>query len=142
MKPKYRTLFAVTLAIALSGVFTACTPEQIAAFNAAPADVQQAILAGLNTPRAEMDCYTAMRQVWPSETHAWARTIIKRESRNIPTAQNRRSSAAGCFQTLRIHAPRFANLGYTWEHDRYNALANTRVAYDLYKEQGTRPWQL
>lgn len=42
MKPKYRTLFAVTLAIALSGVFTACTPEQIAAFNAAPADVQQA----------------------------------------------------------------------------------------------------
>jgi hypothetical protein len=88
------------------------------------------------------NCYTEMREVFPS--HAWDRMsrIIDRESGGNPAAQNPSSSAAGCAQTLKLHAPRYSKLGYTWERDRYSAHANIRVAHDLWLEAGWSPWRL
>lgn len=94
-----------------------------------------------NTGGPQIDCFAAVSTVWPPALQAKARSIVWRESRNRPSAQNRRSSAAGCFQMLKLHSPRFARLGFNWSTDRYDAWANASVALDLYREQGWRPWR-
>lgn len=86
-------------------------------------------------------CYDAVEFLWPRESRAWAHRIVWRESRGDPWAQNRRSSAAGCFQLLRLHAPRFRRLGFSWAN-RYDPMVNAWVALDLYREQGQRPWKV
>lgn len=122
----------------------ACTPAQVELFHSLTPEDQGRVVAELQRQRAErpLDCYTAMEQVFPPSAWAWGRSIIHRESRNNPSAQNRSSTAAGCWQTLSLHRGRYSRLGYSWERDRYNALANTRVAYDLYLEAGTSPWRV
>ena len=84
-------------------------------------------------------CGDAVNFLWPARSRAWAHKVVHRESRGNPRAQNRRSSAAGCFQLLRLHSSRYARLGFSWA-DRYNPIVNTWVAMDLYREQGARPW--
>ena len=84
-------------------------------------------------------CHDAVNFLWPASSRAWAHKIVHRESRGNPRAQNRRSSAAGCFQMLKIHAGRYRKLGFSWA-DRYNPAVNLLVALDLFNEQGTRPW--
>lgn len=91
-------------------------------------------------PPPPVGCHEAVDNVWPEGSRAWAHRIVERESRGRPTAQNRRSSAAGCFQLLRLHSGRFSRVGYTWG-DRYDATANALAALDLYTEQGRRPWR-
>lgn len=86
-------------------------------------------------------CHDAVNFLWPQGSRAWAHKIVHRESRGNPRAQNRRSTAAGCFQMLKIHQGRFARLGFSWA-DRYNPIINTYVAMDLYREQGARPWRV
>lgn len=103
---------------------------------------QGKFLAAVAANQRPTDCISAMRQVFPASAWSWWTGIVMRESGNNPLAQNPSSSAAGCAQLLRLHSARFNKLGYTWEGDRYNALANTRVAYDLYLEAGTSPWRL
>lgn len=46
---------------------------------------------------------------------------------------------AGLFQLARVHAGRAARLGYAWSQ-MLEAYPNTRVAFDLWREQGWRPW--
>ena len=82
-----------------------------------------------------------MEAVWPAGTHAKAKAIIHRESRNNPQAQNRRSTAAGCFQLLRLHSGRFRALGFDWSQ-RYDPAVNARVALDLYRDAGWSPWAM
>ena len=106
---------------------------------AAPATAQ-ATPAALPLSAAPADCFGAISQLFPPQHQARARRIVLRESKNRPSAQNRRSSAAGCFQLMRLHAGRFAKLGYDWSRDRYDARANTAVAYDLFVTQGWSPW--
>lgn len=143
--------------IALAAVATSCTPAEIAAFNdMGPEDQAKVVQAlqdrqdqerrfyeGVAAAQADSgNCYVEMREVFPP--HAWARmtAIINRESGGDPRAQNPSSSAAGCTQTLALHAPRYRKLGYSWEHGRYSASANIRVAHDLWLEAGWSPWNL
>ncbi len=109
---------------------------------AAVTTIATAIAAtGCVAPPAPQTCAQAVDRIWPPASKGWAHRVVWRESRGDTTARNRRSTASGCWQLLRIHAPRFVKLGYDWG-DRYDPVANTLVALDLYREQGTRPWAL
>lgn len=141
---KLKRLFLIPV-IALAGtILASCTPAEIALFNTLSPSDQQAVAQSISTSSTSRpkDCYQAIEQVWPQSLHAWAKKIVWRESNNTPSAQNRSSSAAGCFQMTKVHAGRFQKLGYSWANDRYDAYANTRVALDLYREAGIRPWSL
>ena len=85
------------------------------------------------------DCYGALGHF--SGNHDDARRIIHRESRNNPAAQNSRSSAAGCFQLLKMHSWRFDAVGCSWAQ-RYDAVCNTKAADHLYRQAGWSPWRL
>lgn len=92
-------------------------------------------------PPAPVTCAEAVDRIWPEASRAWAHRVVWRESRGDPRADNPRSTASGCWQLLAVHRPRFVRLGYRWG-DRYDPVANTRVALDLYREQGSRPWRV
>jgi len=125
MKPP-RRFIAFALTTLLLAV-TACTPSAAWMF------------ANGGSLRAH-DCNSAVSSVWPNSLQSRAKRIVWRESRNKATAQNRRSSAAGCFQLLSMHSRRFSKLGFNWRTDRYDPMANTLVAYDLYRDAGWSPW--
>ena len=81
---------------------------------------------------------------------AWAGTgqenraisIARRESGLRCDADNPRSSAAGLFQTMSIHAGRAQRLGLTWaEVAGPDCLSDVLLAFDLYREQGWAPWR-
>ncbi len=137
---------AALLLIAVLGLagLGACTPEQVALFQSLSPEDQGRVVAELQRQQAERprDCYTAMEQVFPAYAHGWARGIIHRESRNNPSAQNRSSTAAGCFQLLSsLHAGRYTAAGChvsQWA----DPVCNTRAAYELFKVAGTSPWRL
>lgn len=105
-----------------------CTPEQ-----------EAAVRAWLDESAATSTCHGAIDRLWPAGSRAWAHRIVERESHGIATAQNRTSTAAGCFQLLRLHAHRFTATGSSWAM-RYDARANTLAALNLYRECGTGPW--
>ena len=130
--------------VVLATALTACTPTQIEVFKSLDPTTQQTVIQQIRTQNQtrSVDCYQAIDKHWPATSQSWARSIVWRESNNQPHAQNRSSSAAGCFQLTRVHAGRFQKLGYDWANDRYNADANARVAFDLYREAGVRPWSL
>lgn len=90
---------------------------------------------------APTDCISAMKQVFPSSTWSWAESIIMRESRNNPSAQNRSSSAAGCWQLLSMHDHRYNAVGCS-PAQKYDALCNTKAAYHLYQAAGSSPWRV
>lgn len=117
-----RRLAVVAIALA---AFTACTPTEIAWWQ-----------GHIDRTRT---CHGAVDELWPSSSRAWAHRIVDRESGGDAGAQNTRSSAAGCFQLLRIHAWRFDATGSSWAF-RYDARANTLAALHLYREQGAAPW--
>ena len=86
-------------------------------------------------------CHAAVDTHWPASLQSWAHRIVQRESRGIPTAANKRSSARGCFQMLlRYSSPFYRAVGcsnYNWS----NANCNVKAAYALYKKAGARPWR-
>jgi Transglycosylase SLT domain len=124
------------IAIAVICTATACTPFEIGIFRSLSPSAQGAVALELATP----SCHRAVDLLWPKASRAWAHRIVHRESRGNPYAQNRGSSAAGCFQLLKLHAWRFLRVGYTWA-DRYHARANVLAALHLFHEQGARPWR-
>jgi hypothetical protein len=136
MSRLFTTALAVLVAIALQ---SSCTPEEVEAFKSLDHDTQVLVIKSMAKPTG---CVEAMERVWPASLHGWAMGIMKRESGLRPDAKNPSSSASSCFQLLSIHAGRYNKCGYSWERDRFNAYANACAAYDLYKEAGTRPWQL
>ena len=83
------------------------------------------------------DCIGALPYF--SGDHENARYVIWRESRNDPTAQNERSTAAGCYQLLVKHSWRFDEVGCSWAQ-RYEPVCNTKAADHLYREAGGEPW--
>ena len=120
----------------------ACTPGQVA-------DVASALGVDIGPETATLvafhvehpaDCNAAIAQVWPQRLQAWARRIVWRESRNQPTAKNKRSSASGCFQLLKMHADMYVITGSSWAA-RFDPLANTRAAWALYQADGAAPWR-
>lgn len=102
---------------------------------------QRAWLTAVEAQRDSGDCYVEMRKVFPASTWSAMTTIIHRESRGNPRAQNPSSTAAGCTQMLRMHAHRFDAVGCSWAR-RYEARCNLRAAHHLYREAGLSPWRL
>ena len=138
MKWKLLTLPILLVPVLLS----ACTPNQVSLFQSLTPQQQDAVVTHMRSrPAPSRDCYEAIDKHWPASSRSWARSIVWRESRNNPSAQNSRSTAAGCLQLLKAHAPRFTKLGYGWS-DRYNPDVNILVGLDLYREAGTSPWRL
>ncbi len=112
-----------------------CSTAEVDAFLHLAPDQQAAVLEHM-APAA--DCNRAVELVWPQRLWTWAKTIVWRESRNTPTAQNRQSSSAGCFQVIR--STWIANAaGVPWTR-RYDALANARVAWAIYQSGGPSQW--
>ena len=134
-----RIITTVTLAL-LAVTGAACTPEQVALFHALSPEDQGKVIEALATPRPVTDCYSAIDRYWPGDK-ARMRQIVWRESRNNPSAQNSRSSAAGCAQLLALHAHRFDAVGCSWAR-RYEAACNIKAAADLYRQAGWSPWNL
>ena len=130
------------IAIVSLTAITSCTPREVEVFKSLSPAEQGEVISHLKSKNASTDCYQAIEKHWPTSTHSWAKSIVDRESRNNPAAQNSRSSAAGCMQLLKLHSGRFQKLGFSWERDRYNADANIIVAADLYREVGSSPWRL
>jgi hypothetical protein len=103
--------------------------------------------AGLSVPASAHTgysgpCHAAIDAYWPAAWQPWAHGIVNRESRGIPTAANRRSSARGCFQMLlRYSAPFYRAVGctnYQWS----NPTCNVRAALVMRTKHGTAPWRL
>lgn len=156
MKPRpasARTAYPVTiarrLAVILALPLAGCLPAEVHAVLAAhgqvvdqPTAVRIArdVTAARTRPAAPLSCREAIMRLWPSGSRSWALTVARRESGGNPRAQNRSSSAAGCFQMLQIHRTRFAKVGCSWAR-RYEAPCNVLAALDLYREQGARPWR-
>ena len=112
-------------AILLAGV-SACTPDEIA------------MVQWIDSQ--PVGCHQAVDRYWPPSSAGWAHRVVNRESRGRPEAQNRRSSAAGCFQLMKVHAWRFDATGSSWSA-RYDPAANILAGLHLYREQGSRPWR-
>lgn len=87
-------------------------------------------------------CHAAVDAYWPANLRPWAHRIVHRESRGMPAAANRRSSARGCFQMLlRYSAPFYRAVGCSnaqWA----NPVCNVRAAYVMYQKAGARPWRM
>jgi hypothetical protein len=128
-----RRAAVMLLAVVLSLTAVACdwdalTPEQ-----------QASITAHLQRRSAPAsDCNAAIDKHWPASSAGWAKSIVKRESGNTPTAKNPASTASGCFQLLQMHAHRIPG---GWAN-RFDAESNTLGALSLYREAGTSPWAL
>lgn len=137
-----RRIALIVTSILLIGL-AACTPVQVELFHSLAPEDQAKVVSELQRQQAERprDCYSAMEQVFPPSTWSWMRSIIHRESRNNPAAQNSSSTAAGCAQLLRLHAHRFDAVGCSWAQ-RYDAHCNMKAAYHLYREAGSSPWRL
>jgi len=137
-----RTLILAILGLTVLGA--ACTPQQVEIFKSLTPEQQQTILTNLRNQNTQpsADCYQAIDKHWPASSRAWARQIVWRESRNIPSAANPRSTARGCGQLLlSLHSNRYYKVGCTpsqWA----NPDCNIKAMLDLYKTNGTQPWKL
>ena len=126
--------------IALVG--TACLPHEQVVFNTLTPQQQASVREYEASKTRSKDCYTAIAKHWPANLQGWARSIVWRESRNIPSAANPRSSARGCFQMLlRYSNPFYKKVGcnnYMWA----NPDCNAKAAYQMYKVAGKSPWRV
>lgn len=130
----------IILSLPIIAVIASCTPEEIAIYNTLSPAEKEAVNRHLRE-KSSGDCYSAIDRYWPGDK-ARARQVVWRESRNIPTAANTRSSARGCFQLLHsLHAHRYTAVGCSTS-DWGNASCNVRAAAHLYHAAGWQPWAL
>lgn len=125
-------------------VLTGCSPQQVQSWLGARnvhVTLAQAESIAQHLDRRSLDCFESVEAIFPEAAQPRMKMIVKRESGGNPLAKNKSSSASGCTQMLKIHAARFAKLGYSWDQ-RFVAYVNVRVAYDLWEEQGWSPWSL
>lgn len=135
-----RVLIPLMITLTALGVISsACTQQQKALFLSLPKDQQIAVANHLSSSQSGGSCHSAVRSVWPSHLWGWADKIVSRESGGSPTAQNRSSSAAGCFQIIK--GTWNANAACSWSA-RYDAMCNAKTAWTLYQRAGTSPWKL
>jgi hypothetical protein len=129
----------VVVLLALFGLIaaTSCTQQQIDLWNTMGHDQQVAVAAWINEQNAPGDCRGAAHAVFPAHLHGWTDKIISRESGGNPAAQNRSSSAAGCFQIVK--GTWNANAACDWSQ-RYNAMCNAKTAWIIYQRSGGSPW--
>ena len=141
-KNSIKKVIAISM-IALVGVTgTACLPNEQAIFDSLTPVQQASIRQHEASKTVSRDCYQAIAKHWPAGLQPWARKIVWRESRNIPSAANPRSSARGCFQMLlRYSNPFYKKVGcnnYMWA----NPDCNAKAAYQMYKVAGKSPWRV
>jgi hypothetical protein len=105
--------------------------------NATPAAPVRPAHAGYSGP-----CHAAVDAYWPAKWQSWAHYVVNRESRGLPSAANRTSSARGCFQMLlRYSAPFYKAVGCSnasWA----NATCNVRAALVMRTRHGVWPWKM
>ncbi len=134
-----RRIVVVLLALfGLVAVTAGCafTPENIALFKTLSPEGQQAVAHAINGTEPS-GCVEAAHAVFPANLHSWTNKIISRESGGNPSAQNRSSSAAGCFQIIK--GTWNANAACDWSM-RYDAMCNARTAWIIYQRSGGSPW--
>lgn len=102
---------------------------------------QTAVLQSIMISRRSMTCTQAVADVFPATAQPEMQRIVQRESGGDASAQNKHSSASGCLQLTRVHAPLFTQLGFSWSRDRYTAYPNITVAYALWRQAGLSPWR-
>jgi hypothetical protein len=157
MSKKVKYMLIAVLSIMSIAVISSCTPEQVAIFRTLSPEDQAKVVQALQDQQAMQrhaffvgvhasqqdsgDCFVEMRKVFPASAWNWATSIINRESRGIPTAQNPSSSAAGCWQMLAMHDHRYYAVGCV-PSQKYQARCNNRAAYHLYQAAGTSPWRV
>ena len=128
-RPKYLLVAAAMVA--------AATVFPVTAVDAAPAKPAAPVQRSYTGP-----CHDAVRTYWPAQWRPWAHQIVHRESRGLPAAANRTSSARGCFQMLlRYSAPFYKAVGCSnamWS----NATCNVRAALVMRTRHGVRPWAM
>jgi hypothetical protein len=130
---------AIVIILMLLGT-TACTSLEIETFKSLSPDQQVAVIKAIQRQQGSRDCYEAIDKHWRGDV-GWARRVMWRESRNDPGAQNRSSTAAGCFQLLRMHDWRYFQVGCS-PSDKYNADCNTKAAWHLFAQAGASPWNV
>jgi hypothetical protein len=119
----------------------ACTPGQVVDVASALGvdigpDTATLVSARLEQPA---DCNDAIARVWPPRLQGWARRIVWRESRNQPTAKNKRSTASGCAQLVVGTWNANQVPGCPWS-TRFDPLCNIRTMWNLYQQRGAQPW--
>ncbi len=87
---------------------------------------------------APTEVAAAIHAYFPQDQWEKAFNVSWKESRWSPTASN--GVCFGLFQMHRVHQARAAELGLSWDAVRTNADANTRLAADVWRHQGWRPW--
>ena len=86
------------------------------------------------------DCLEAVKQAGASEIMI---RITEAESSNNPLAENKTSTATGCFQILNKSWRYYGEM--LWGDDRfnkniYNPKDNTELAKFMFEKEGTSPW--
>jgi hypothetical protein len=111
---------------------------------APPAAVWALPLPDWLAPPIVLSAEEMIRERWAGNADlATMLRIADRESGFDCAADNPSSSAAGLFQTLALHRPRAERLGLAWSDiTGPDCTADIALAWDLYAEQGTRPWAL
>ena len=70
----------------------------------------------------------------------YIRSLLHCESTLDPLKINTASGARGLWQIMPVHAQKFVTRGWDYWRDWSNAYRNTKVAGDIYREQGLKAW--
>lgn len=140
MFKKIRKFLLPVFLTAAALITASCQSWEKQLFLSLPRHQQIAVVNHLAGKQAT-DCYGAINNVFPAHLRTQARNIVHRESRNIPSAQNARSSAAGCAQIIKGTWNSNQVPGCPWS-TRYNPSCNIRTMHNLYQRVGWSPWRL
>jgi peptidoglycan hydrolase-like protein with peptidoglycan-binding domain len=83
-----------------------------------------------------------IRDIWPDDSEEWALRIAWRESNYRPGVTSPTGCCHGVFQIHEIHFSWMRALGVTTVSQLFDAETNIRMALELYRRNGTAPWNL
>jgi hypothetical protein len=96
-------------------------------------------LATLSEPQ-DLDTIIATAAKDMNLTEGYIRRLLHCESTLDPQKINIVSGARGLWQIMPVHAQKFVTRGWDYWQDWSNAFRNTKVAGDIYREQGLKAW--
>jgi hypothetical protein len=96
-------------------------------------------LATLTEPQ-DLNVIVAIASQDMSLPESLIRRILHCESTFDPQKININSGARGLWQIMPVHEQKFVRRGWDYWSDWSNPFRNTKVAVDIYREQGLRAW--
>ncbi len=96
-------------------------------------------LASVSEPQ-DLDAIIAIAAQDMALSEAHIRRILHCESTLDPQRINTATGARGLWQIMPVHAQKFITRGWDYWEDWSNAYRNTKVAGDVYREQGLKAW--